>query len=91
MVFFPVSVGTSFIHHNIRHLSRIYPAGWRTDSSNYSPVDLWNVGCQIGGCLWEACLGYLAGEGLQLRQNLKPFAARAQQSLGETNFPNNAQ
>ncbi|XP_030915598.1 1-phosphatidylinositol 4,5-bisphosphate phosphodiesterase delta-1 isoform X2 [Geospiza fortis] len=39
--------GTSFIHHNIRHLSRIYPAGWRTDSSNYSPVDLWNVGCQI--------------------------------------------
>ncbi|KFW87053.1 1-phosphatidylinositol 4,5-bisphosphate phosphodiesterase delta-1, partial [Manacus vitellinus] len=39
--------GTSFIHHNIRHLSRIYPAGWRTDSSNYNPVDLWNVGCQI--------------------------------------------
>uniref|UniRef100_A0A8C0G272 Phosphoinositide phospholipase C n=1 Tax=Chelonoidis abingdonii TaxID=106734 RepID=A0A8C0G272_CHEAB len=36
-----------FIHHNIRHLSRVYPAGWRTDSSNYNPVDLWNVGCQI--------------------------------------------
>ncbi|XP_015136605.1 1-phosphatidylinositol 4,5-bisphosphate phosphodiesterase delta-1 isoform X2 [Gallus gallus] len=39
--------GNSFILHNIRHLSRIYPAGWRTDSSNYNPVDLWNVGCQI--------------------------------------------
>uniref|UniRef100_A0A8C3SX26 Phosphoinositide phospholipase C n=1 Tax=Chelydra serpentina TaxID=8475 RepID=A0A8C3SX26_CHESE len=39
--------GTSFIHHNIRHLSRVYPAGWRTDSSNYNPVDLWNIGCQI--------------------------------------------
>ncbi|CAM2105142.1 1-phosphatidylinositol 4,5-bisphosphate phosphodiesterase delta-1 isoform X1 [Caretta caretta] len=39
--------GTSFIHHNIKHLSRVYPAGWRTDSSNYNPVDLWNVGCQI--------------------------------------------
>ncbi|KFW93749.1 1-phosphatidylinositol 4,5-bisphosphate phosphodiesterase delta-1, partial [Phalacrocorax carbo] len=39
--------GTSFIRHNIRHLSRIYPAGWRTDSSNYNPIDLWNVGCQI--------------------------------------------
>ncbi|XP_039382514.1 1-phosphatidylinositol 4,5-bisphosphate phosphodiesterase delta-1 isoform X3 [Mauremys reevesii] len=39
--------GTSFIHHNTRHLSRVYPAGWRTDSSNYNPVDLWNVGCQI--------------------------------------------
>uniref|UniRef100_A0A6J0URU8 Phosphoinositide phospholipase C n=1 Tax=Pogona vitticeps TaxID=103695 RepID=A0A6J0URU8_9SAUR len=39
--------GTDFIHHNIRQLSRIYPAGWRTDSSNYNPVDMWNVGCQI--------------------------------------------
>ncbi|KAM9094037.1 1-phosphatidylinositol 4,5-bisphosphate phosphodiesterase delta-1 isoform X1 [Sarcophilus harrisii] len=39
--------GNSFIHHNIKHLSRIYPAGWRTDSSNYSPVDMWNMGCQI--------------------------------------------
>ncbi|XP_042330233.1 1-phosphatidylinositol 4,5-bisphosphate phosphodiesterase delta-1 [Sceloporus undulatus] len=39
--------GTSFIRHNVRHLSRIYPAGWRTDSSNYNPVDMWNVGCQI--------------------------------------------
>ncbi|KAJ7322117.1 hypothetical protein JRQ81_018404 [Phrynocephalus forsythii] len=39
--------GTDFIRHNVRHLSRIYPAGWRTDSSNYNPVDMWNVGCQI--------------------------------------------
>ncbi|KAJ6659344.1 hypothetical protein lerEdw1_019215 [Lerista edwardsae] len=39
--------GTNFIRHNVRHLSRIYPAGWRTDSSNYNPVDMWNVGCQI--------------------------------------------
>ncbi|XP_008110417.1 1-phosphatidylinositol 4,5-bisphosphate phosphodiesterase delta-1 isoform X4 [Anolis carolinensis] len=39
--------GTSFIRHNTRQLSRIYPAGWRTDSSNYNPVDMWNVGSQI--------------------------------------------
>ncbi|KAF7246022.1 1-phosphatidylinositol 4,5-bisphosphate phosphodiesterase delta-1 [Varanus komodoensis] len=39
--------GNSFIHHNVGHLSRVYPAGWRTDSSNYNPVDMWNVGCQI--------------------------------------------
>nr|XP_060638622.1 1-phosphatidylinositol 4,5-bisphosphate phosphodiesterase delta-1 isoform X2 [Anolis sagrei ordinatus] len=39
--------GTSFIHHNVRQLSRIYPAGRRTDSSNYNPVDMWNVGSQI--------------------------------------------
>ncbi|KAM5157020.1 1-phosphatidylinositol 4,5-bisphosphate phosphodiesterase delta-1 isoform 2-T2 [Mantella aurantiaca] len=37
----------SFIRHNTRQLTRIYPDGRRTDSSNYSPVDMWNVGCQI--------------------------------------------
>lgn len=42
------SSGNSFIRHNVGHLSRIYPAGWRTDSSNYSPVEMWNGGCQIG-------------------------------------------
>uniref|UniRef100_A0A8C6LMD0 Phosphoinositide phospholipase C n=1 Tax=Nothobranchius furzeri TaxID=105023 RepID=A0A8C6LMD0_NOTFU len=28
-------------------LSRVYPAGSRTNSSNYDPVPLWNAGCQI--------------------------------------------
>ncbi|XP_030667985.1 1-phosphatidylinositol 4,5-bisphosphate phosphodiesterase delta-1 isoform X3 [Nomascus leucogenys] len=39
--------GNGFVRHNVGHLSRIYPAGWRTDSSNYSPVEMWNGGCQI--------------------------------------------
>ncbi|CAH2281940.1 1-phosphatidylinositol 4,5-bisphosphate phosphodiesterase delta-1 isoform X1 [Pelobates cultripes] len=39
--------GTGFIQHNTRQLSRIYPDGMRTDSSNYSAVDMWNTGCQI--------------------------------------------
>ncbi|XP_055006830.1 1-phosphatidylinositol 4,5-bisphosphate phosphodiesterase delta-1a isoform X2 [Boleophthalmus pectinirostris] len=39
--------GTAFMHHNMDKLSRIYPAGSRTDSSNYNPVPMWNVGCQI--------------------------------------------
>ncbi|KAF4095890.1 1-phosphatidylinositol 4,5-bisphosphate phosphodiesterase delta-1a isoform X2 [Onychostoma macrolepis] len=39
--------GTAYIHHNMDKLSRIYPAGSRTDSSNYNPVPLWNAGCQI--------------------------------------------
>uniref|UniRef100_A0A8C4E5J0 Phosphoinositide phospholipase C n=1 Tax=Dicentrarchus labrax TaxID=13489 RepID=A0A8C4E5J0_DICLA len=38
---------TAFTHHNMDKLSRIYPAGTRTDSSNYNPVPMWNVGCQI--------------------------------------------
>uniref|UniRef100_UPI00398E4B09 1-phosphatidylinositol 4,5-bisphosphate phosphodiesterase delta-1a isoform X2 n=1 Tax=Pristiophorus japonicus TaxID=55135 RepID=UPI00398E4B09 len=36
-----------FIQLNTRQLSRIYPAGLRTDSSNYRPTDMWNAGCQI--------------------------------------------
>ncbi|XP_033841414.1 1-phosphatidylinositol 4,5-bisphosphate phosphodiesterase delta-1a [Periophthalmus magnuspinnatus] len=39
--------GTAFMHHNMEKLTRIYPAGSRTDSSNYNPVPMWNVGCQI--------------------------------------------
>ncbi|XP_040289677.1 1-phosphatidylinositol 4,5-bisphosphate phosphodiesterase delta-1 isoform X2 [Bufo bufo] len=39
--------GNGFIRHNSRQLTRIYPDGMRTDSSNYSAVDMWNVGCQI--------------------------------------------
>uniref|UniRef100_A0A7N5ZSK0 Phosphoinositide phospholipase C n=1 Tax=Anabas testudineus TaxID=64144 RepID=A0A7N5ZSK0_ANATE len=39
--------GTDFVQYNTRQLSRIYPSGLRTDSSNYNPQDMWNVGCQI--------------------------------------------
>ncbi|XP_036413907.1 1-phosphatidylinositol 4,5-bisphosphate phosphodiesterase delta-1a isoform X2 [Colossoma macropomum] len=38
---------SAFVHHNMDKLSRIYPAGSRTDSSNYNPVPMWNAGCQI--------------------------------------------
>ncbi|XP_024910522.1 1-phosphatidylinositol 4,5-bisphosphate phosphodiesterase delta-1a isoform X2 [Cynoglossus semilaevis] len=41
------SSATAYMHHNMDKLSRIYPAGSRTDSSNYNPVPMWNVGCQI--------------------------------------------
>lgn len=40
--------GADFLQYNINQLSRIYPSGLRTDSSNYNPQDMWNVGCQIG-------------------------------------------
>nr|XP_057937653.1 1-phosphatidylinositol 4,5-bisphosphate phosphodiesterase delta-4-like [Doryrhamphus excisus] len=39
--------GTDFVQHNSVQLSRIYPSGLRTDSSNYNPQEMWNVGCQI--------------------------------------------
>ncbi|XP_077409858.1 1-phosphatidylinositol 4,5-bisphosphate phosphodiesterase delta-1a isoform X2 [Vanacampus margaritifer] len=41
------SSSTAFVLHNVDKLSRTYPAGSRTDSSNYNPVPMWNAGCQI--------------------------------------------
>ncbi|XP_037623722.1 1-phosphatidylinositol 4,5-bisphosphate phosphodiesterase zeta-1-like isoform X1 [Sebastes umbrosus] len=40
--------GTDFVHHTQRFLSRIYPAGSRTASSNYNPQEFWIVGSQLG-------------------------------------------
>ena len=37
-----------WIEHNKRQLSRIYPAGRRTDSSNYEPMPMWLCGNQVG-------------------------------------------
>ncbi|NWX92148.1 PLCD4 phosphodiesterase, partial [Nothoprocta pentlandii] len=39
--------GNEFVRHNAWQLSRIYPSGMRTDSSNYNPQEMWNAGCQI--------------------------------------------
>merc|ERR1719491_1717241 len=33
--------------YNVHHMSRIYPAGTRLDSSNYNPVVPWSSGCQL--------------------------------------------
>ncbi|CAG8498377.1 2200_t:CDS:10, partial [Dentiscutata heterogama] len=37
----------AYIRHNIRHLTRIYPWGFRVDSSNYEPHHQWMVGNQL--------------------------------------------
>ncbi|XP_038562734.1 1-phosphatidylinositol 4,5-bisphosphate phosphodiesterase zeta-1-like isoform X2 [Micropterus salmoides] len=39
--------GANFVQHNQKFLSRIYPAGSRTSSSNYNPQEFWNVGSQL--------------------------------------------
>ncbi|XP_072274102.1 1-phosphatidylinositol 4,5-bisphosphate phosphodiesterase delta-4 [Pyxicephalus adspersus] len=39
--------GNEFVRHNACQLTRIYPTGLRTDSSNYNPQEMWNVGCQM--------------------------------------------
>ncbi|XP_006818489.1 1-phosphatidylinositol 4,5-bisphosphate phosphodiesterase delta-4-like, partial [Saccoglossus kowalevskii] len=39
--------GRGYVEHNKFQLSRTYPGGMRTNSSNYMPYPLWNAGCQI--------------------------------------------
>ncbi|CAH1795147.1 unnamed protein product [Owenia fusiformis] len=38
---------SAYVRHNTFQISRIYPSGLRTDSSNYDPVPMWNTGCSI--------------------------------------------
>ncbi|GET92521.1 phosphatidylinositol-specific phospholipase-like protein [Leishmania tarentolae] len=46
---FPVS----FARQNTRMLSRIYPSGTRIDSSNYDPMPMWRLGCQLVALNWQ--------------------------------------
>uniref|UniRef100_A0ABI7WUX2 Phosphoinositide phospholipase C n=1 Tax=Felis catus TaxID=9685 RepID=A0ABI7WUX2_FELCA len=39
--------GNSFVRHNTRQLTRVYPLGLRMNSANYSPQEMWNSGCQL--------------------------------------------
>ncbi|XP_035266182.1 1-phosphatidylinositol 4,5-bisphosphate phosphodiesterase delta-4-like [Anguilla anguilla] len=59
------SAGADFVHHNARQLTRIYPGGLRTDSSNYDPQDMWNVGCQLVALNFQT-----AGEEMDLNDGL---------------------
>ncbi|CAG8442543.1 1671_t:CDS:10 [Ambispora leptoticha] len=43
----------AFIRHNIRQLSRIYPAGTRIKSSNYEPHHHWMFGNQLVALNWQ--------------------------------------
>ncbi|XP_061182848.1 1-phosphatidylinositol 4,5-bisphosphate phosphodiesterase eta-1-like isoform X2 [Saccostrea echinata] len=51
------------IHLNRHMLVRTYPAGSRTDSSNYNPVPMWNAGCQVVALNFQT-----ASEPMQLLQ-----------------------
>lgn len=36
-----------FVNYNKNQLSRVYPGGFRFDSSNFMPQLFWNCGCQL--------------------------------------------
>ncbi|KAJ8351651.1 hypothetical protein SKAU_G00231270 [Synaphobranchus kaupii] len=59
------TAGADFVHHNIKQLTRVYPGGLRTDSSNFHPQDMWNVGCQLVALNFQT-----AGEEMDLNDGL---------------------
>ncbi|XP_054156310.1 1-phosphatidylinositol 4,5-bisphosphate phosphodiesterase delta-4-like [Oppia nitens] len=44
-----------YVRFNKNHLSRIYPKGIRTDSSNYDPIVHWNMGAQLVALNYQTC------------------------------------
>ncbi|NWI32569.1 PLCD4 phosphodiesterase, partial [Sula dactylatra] len=85
--------GNEFVRHNTWQLTRIYPSGMRTDSSNYSPHEMWNVGCQIvalnfqtAGMEMDLCDGLFSQNG-RCGYVLKPFFMRDEETLFNPSDP----
>ncbi|NWW85571.1 PLCD4 phosphodiesterase, partial [Rhynochetos jubatus] len=85
--------GNEFVRHNAWQLTRIYPSGMRTDSSNYSPQEMWNVGCQIvalnfqtAGAEMDLCDGLFSQNG-RCGYVLKPSFMRDEESLFNPSDP----
>ncbi|NWI03509.1 PLCD4 phosphodiesterase, partial [Tichodroma muraria] len=85
--------GNEFVRHNAWQLTRIYPSGMRTDSSNYSPQEMWNVGCQIvalnfqtAGMEMDLCDGLFSQNGC-CGYVLKPAFMRDKESLFNPSDP----
>ncbi|XP_067994973.1 1-phosphatidylinositol 4,5-bisphosphate phosphodiesterase delta-4 isoform X4 [Melanerpes formicivorus] len=85
--------GNEFVRHNTRQLTRIYPSGMRTDSSNYSPQEMWNVGCQIvalnfqtAGMEMDLCDGLFSQNGC-CGYVLKPPFMRDEETLFNPSDP----
>ncbi|PKU46559.1 1-phosphatidylinositol -bisphosphate phosphodiesterase delta-4 [Limosa lapponica baueri] len=85
--------GNEFVRHNTWQLTRIYPSGMRTDSSNYSPQEMWNVGCQIvalnfqtAGMEMDLCDGLFSQNG-RCGYVLKPPFMRDEETLFNPSDP----
>ncbi|XP_051980370.1 1-phosphatidylinositol 4,5-bisphosphate phosphodiesterase delta-4 [Xyrauchen texanus] len=87
--------GAEFVLHNSFQLSRVYPSGLRTDSSNFNPQDMWNAGCQIVALNFQtAGVDMDLNDGL-FSQNgrcgyvLKPAFMRSTEKRFDPEFPQN--
>ncbi|WVQ71248.1 hypothetical protein IAR50_000773 [Cryptococcus sp. DSM 104548] len=43
----------TWVKHNMKHISRVYPKATRLGSGNYDPVDAWSAGCQLVALNWQ--------------------------------------
>ncbi|RKF64880.1 1-phosphatidylinositol 4,5-bisphosphate phosphodiesterase 1 [Erysiphe neolycopersici] len=43
----------AILRHNIRHLMRVYPNGWRVASTNFDPLRYWRRGVQMVALNWQ--------------------------------------
>ncbi|RKF73892.1 1-phosphatidylinositol 4,5-bisphosphate phosphodiesterase 1 [Golovinomyces cichoracearum] len=43
----------AILRHNMRHLMRIYPNGWRVASTNFDPLKYWRRGVQMVALNWQ--------------------------------------
>ncbi|KAM8946631.1 1-phosphatidylinositol 4,5-bisphosphate phosphodiesterase delta-3 [Pelodytes ibericus] len=88
--------GNALVRYNTRQLSRIYPDGLRANSSNYSPQEMWNAGCQLvalnfqtPGYKMDLNRGRFQGNGL-CGYVLKPeFLRKADSSFNPETVTNN--
>ena len=59
--------------HNMRHLMRVYPNGWRVASTNFDPLKYWRRGVQMVALNWQTY-------DLGMQMNDAMFAAGTAQS-----------
>ncbi|CAM9286189.1 unnamed protein product [Lampetra fluviatilis] len=82
-----------FVRYNSFQLSRVYPGGRRTDSSNYNPQEAWNTGCQIVALNFQTAGREMDLNDGKFRQNggcgyiLKPSVTRNRESLFDPEHP----
>ncbi|ESN98658.1 hypothetical protein HELRODRAFT_94839, partial [Helobdella robusta] len=76
---------TNFIEYNRRQFSRIYPSGYRIDSSNFNPVQFWTVGCQLVALNYQtACKEMQLNQGMFQMNRGSGYVLKPQMLIDET-------
>jgi phosphatidylinositol phospholipase C delta len=64
---------THLEQHNRKYLMRVYPSGYRIQSSNFNPLKFWRRGAQMAALNWQT-------HGLEMELNDAMFAAEGDQT-----------